>query len=505
MPGVARVLDRLQGQGAACALAAGAGLAAGLGHPPYSLPALFLLGLGVGALLLCTRQGWVHAGTLGLCFGAGHFGLTLSWLVEPFLVFRDSVWLAPIVAGLMIVGMSLFWMIAFALAWIVGASRLEKCLALALFLTLSGMLREHAFSGFPWALPAYVWSESPIAQVASATGSHGLTLLTALVAVLPVAFGRSARGWTLALALLATMAGLGQIRQSTQLVLPRDQPVVRLVQPNIPQHLKWSPEHAAEFLQRMYRLSVQPGDRSLSQIIWPETAITFEAYKHEEVTQFKWLSDAVGNIPMIVGIPSWRGDRPFNSMLFIDSSGKVSDVYDKRHLVPFGEYVPFYGLLARFGISAVARVERFGFTAGADDGHVYVGPLGRMTPVICYEMVFPREVRMRPRPDVIVQITNDAWFGEFSGPQQHFAQSRMRSIELGLPLLRVANTGISAATDAHGRVLSSLDVGEQGFLDVSVPPPLPPTIYARFGELPALLLLAASAALLVRRRLVHRV
>ncbi len=489
-------------QWTAWALSFVAGLVTALGHPPFSWPILSLLGLGCAAWLLGTRTNWRDAAFVGWWLAIGYFGLTLHWLVEPFLVFRESVWLAPIVAGLMIFGLSLFWTLAFALAWVVGAGRLEKCLSLAVFLTLAGILREYLFTGFPWALPGYVWSESPVGQICSAVGPHGLSFLTLLIAVLPAGSVRSPRGWSLSLLLLAALAVFGHLRQAPLPDDTTDRPVARLVQPNIPQDQKWLPERTTEFLRRKLSLSAAPSDRRPDQIIWPETAITFAAY--ERADQFEWLSEPVGNIPMIIGAPSRRDDKPYNSMLIMDDAGIVTGVYDKRHLVPFGEYVPFYDLLSVFGISAVARIEHSGFSPGSEGGQEYASSLGSIMPIICYEAVFPHEIRQRERPDVIVQITNDAWFGNFAGPQQHFAQSRMRSIELGLPLLRVANTGISGVTDGYGRVLSSLEVGESGYIDVPVPAALSPTPYARLGEIPVVVILAVLAlVLLIRRRSVR--
>jgi apolipoprotein N-acyltransferase len=172
--------------------------------------------------------------------------------------------------------------------------------------------------------------------------------------------------------------------------------------------------------------------------------------------------------------------------------------------VPFGEYIPFGDLAYRlFGLAAFASQQGAGYSAGVGAAVLDLGPkLGHVLPLICYEAVFPQDLRAAPmRADWIVQITNDAWFGKLTGPWQHLAQARLRAIEQGLPLLRAANTGISAVIDARGRVVAALPLGVADYIDAALPPPLPPTVYARLGDLPLLvLLLALGAGLLVGAR-----
>jgi apolipoprotein N-acyltransferase len=217
------------------------------------------------------------------------------------------------------------------------------------------------------------------------------------------------------------------------------------------------------------------------------------------------VAEAGQGAQVAFGFQRVEGLRAWNSLAVIDPQGQIAAVYDKHHLVPFGEYIPF-GDLAHdlFGLSAFAARQGQGYSAGPGPRLLDFGaPLGRALPLICYEAVFPRDVAAAPdRPDWLLQVTNDAWFGTLTGPYQHLAQARLRAVEQGLPLVRVANTGVSALIDARGRLLAQIPLGQMGALDVTLPGALPPTPFARWGEAPVLLLLAGLAALALwpRRR-----
>jgi apolipoprotein N-acyltransferase len=203
------------------------------------------------------------------------------------------------------------------------------------------------------------------------------------------------------------------------------------------------------------------------------------------------------------GIQRVDGNRGYNTLAVVDQTGRLTQLYDKHHLVPFGEYIPFgdiaYDL---FGITAFAAQQGAGYSAGPGAAVLDLGPkLGRILPLICYEAVFPQDLRAAPiRADWILHITNDAWFGTLTGPWQHLAQARLRAIEQGLPLLRAANTGVSAVIDARGRVVAKIPLGRAAFIDAALPPPLPPTLYARHGDLPLVLLLLGTVLALVSLR-----
>jgi apolipoprotein N-acyltransferase len=339
-----------------------------------------------------------------------------------------------------------------------------------------------------------VWIGTPLDQAAAFVGPEGLTLMTVLAAALPVALRW--RGAAIAAVALGAVAGAGQARLSTP--LPADgAPRLRLIQPNAAQHLKWDAALAAEHFDRLLRLTKAAPVVDLT--IWPETAVPYlMEYSPEIVPE---IMAATGGKPVILGIQRAEGELFFNSLRMIEGAGTETARYDKYHLVPFGEYVPFGDLLgAWFGITAFAAQAGNTYTAGAGPQVLDLGLFGKVLPLICYEAVFPRGVNAAPeRADWILQITNDAWFGVWTGPFQHAAQSRLRAVEQGLPLIRVANTGMTEVIDARGRVVVALPFGTMGALDAALPGALPPTFYSRFGELPVLLLLAGLGLLAWRR------
>jgi apolipoprotein N-acyltransferase len=281
----------------------------------------------------------------------------------------------------------------------------------------------------------------------------------------------------------AGLYGLGMWQATLPVPETGRAPVLRLIQPNAAQHLKWDPDMALQFFARQIEFTAAPADPRPDLIIWPETAVP--TWLDNAGPAFARISDAAGNTPVVLGIQRQDAFRAFNSLVVLDGAGQVTDLYDKHHLVPFGEYLPFGSLLNGLGLSAFTAQGGFGYSAGPGARVLDLGGLGKALPLICYEAIFPQDVRAAPeRPDWLLQITNDAWFGRLSGPYQHLAQARLRAVEQGLPMVRVANTGVSAVIDARGRVLDALPLNEAGFLDARLPPPLPATVYARLGDAP---------------------
>ena len=474
-------------------LAALAGAGAGLGQVPFSLMPLALAALGVAAWIGRVRPGWRGAAWTGFAAGTGYFAVTLHWIVEPFMV--DPVrhgWMAPFALLFMSTGLALFWALAFGAARRFGGKGAGYALALAATLTLAEWLRSTILTGFPWALWGYVWIEGPAAQLGAVAGPFGLTLLASAAAILPI---MGARVWQRA-ALFALLwlgpLGIGALIAPPVRSPDAQAPMVRLIQPNAPQDQKWDRDFIATFYDRQLGYTAAAGAPDL--IVWPETALPFLLRDGDSATAE--VAAAGGGVPVLVGAQRAEGRRYYNTLALIGPSGKIEQRYDKHHLVPFGEYIPFGGIARRIRLKAFTAQEGYGYSPGPGPRLLDLGPVGKVLPLICYEAIFPRDVAAAPsRPDWLLQVTNDAWFGNFSGPQQHLAQARMRTIEQGLPMIRVANTGISAVIDAGGRVLAELPLNEAGFLDHRVPPALAPTLYARFGDWPALLATAALFAL----------
>jgi apolipoprotein N-acyltransferase len=300
-------------------------------------------------------------------------------------------------------------------------------------------------------------------------------------------------------ALLGFALGFGLWRLGQPLPPPL-KPTLRLVQPNAEQLAKWDPARAEDFLNRLLTLTAEKGPADLT--IWPETAVPYMLEYAPEVAGL--VVEASGGRPVALGIQREEGDRFYNSLRVLERDGIETARYDKAHLVPFGEYIPFGDIAFDwFGLRAFAAQAGNTYSAGPGPQVLTLGRFGKVLPLICYEAIFPRDVNAMPeRADWMLQITNDAWFGVWTGPFQHFAQARLRAIEQGLPLVRVANTGVTAVVDARGRVVEELPFGVMAALDTQVPGALPPTPYVRWGDGPIALLLAGVAvlAMIGRRR-----
>lgn len=475
------------------------GAITGLGQTPFSLLWLALIGLLAGFFLFQISASIKQSAWVGWAFGTGYFGLTLSWIIEPFLVdIARHGWMAPFALIGMSAGLALFWGAAFGLAKWQGRS-----LALVVFLAIAELSRAYVLTGFPWGLLGYIWLDWGLDQMVAFIGPHGLTLLT-LLGVWVVFNAFQHRKYLLALPLVLAafglMIGFGLMRTSPDPVQNPDAPIVRLIQPNAPQHQKWDPEMMPVFFGRSLGFTAAKSEQKPDLILWPETSVPY--LLNRGAGALATISKAASGVPVVFGIQRSEAGKHFNSLVFMDKTGVVQDVYDKSHLVPFGEYMPGGALARWLGINGLAAADGFGFGAGDGLRLIDLGILGHALPLICYEAIFPHQVgSSTTRPDWLLQITNDAWFGELTGPQQHLAQTRFRAIEQGLPMVRAANTGISAVIDGRGVVVASLGLGIAGFIDAKLPTRLPETIYARSGDWPVIfLLLFATIALSFKSR-----
>ncbi|MEO1109192.1 MAG: apolipoprotein N-acyltransferase [Pseudomonadota bacterium] len=440
----------------------------------------------IAPLFLTSETAW-RAGCLGWAFATGYFAHALGWIIEPFQVDPERhAWMAPFALVFMAGGLALFWAAAFWAAHRIRGTLMQRAVLLALTLSLAEFVRGYVLTGFPWAGVAQVWVDTPVAQLLSLIGPYGLGALTLLVTLpLGAAFAR-ARGFVAPSILAIVSVVFAFVYAGLRPAVEQTDSVVRLVQPNAPQHQKWDPDYASLFFARQIEFTAAAPRPDL--IVWPETAVP--AWLSRAGPWLETIASAAQGTPVVFGIQRADGLKIFNSLIFLDETGAQRGLYDKHHLAPFGEYVPFGDLLGSFGIHGLAATTGHGFSAGPGPSLLEAGKLGRALPLICYEAVFPQDVNGAPdRADFILQITNDAWFGTRSGPYQHLAQARMRAIEQGLPLMRSANTGISAMIDPLGQITDSLALGEAGFVDAILPAPHAPTVYSRFGDNPVLILL----------------
>ncbi|MFM2042377.1 MAG: putative apolipoprotein N-acyltransferase Lnt [Pseudomonadota bacterium] len=528
---VAAALAGLTG-GRRMAVAAGLGAVASLGLPPaylvpvwwLVLPALIWLLRGAGTTRTAFWTGW--------WFGFGHFTFSLYWIAVALWVDIARFWWAvplalaglPMVLSAFIGAATAVWS---ELRRRFALTGVAEVLAFAVLWSAAEWLRGHLFTGFPWNLAGYGWSVwLPVLQTVSLVGIYGLSLLTVAAAGLPaiLAGGRGgSRALAAVLAGVLVFAGLGlwggmRMAGTGRQVVP--DVTLRLVQASIPQRLKGTPEARAANFQAHLRLSAAPGWDRVTHIIWPETAVPWLLVEGSRTMAD--VVQAIRNVTppgglTIAGTPRGLADggdgRPrfWNSMVAVDGSARVVATYDKSHLVPFGEYMPLRRLLPEGLVSAVA--------AGAGDYSPGPGPrtlslpgLPPVSPLICYEVLFPGKAAPPyaadaagegGRPAWLLNLTNDAWYGETAGPWQHFDIARVRAVEEGLPLVRSANSGISGIVDAYGRVTASLGLNMVGVVDAPLPVPAArPTAYARWGDgLFALMLamLALATAALARR------
>lgn len=459
------------------------------------------------------------AAAAGWWFGFGYFLAGLWWLGSAFLVEADKfAALMPLgVVGLP-AGLAIFPALGFALARLIWPAGAARILAFAAALTISEWLRGHVLTGFPWNSFGLAFGASPLLdQSAALVGLYGLTFLALAILAAPAAMiaadGKSLRSLPLVLALvaLAAMAGYGWRRLPADATATVANVRLRIMQPNLPQDDKFRPENRDDVMRRYLSLSDRAtspelsGVAAVTHLIWPESAFPFLLDRDRKaLTEIADLLPA--GVTLITGaaradepLPGERLRRFYNSIEVVDHEGVVRGVYDKVHLVPFGEYLPLNGLLEAVGLRQF--VQMGSFSPGLARRTLTVAGLPLVAPLICYEAIFPAAVvPAGPRPGMLLNVTNDAWFGLTPGPYQHFAQARMRAIEEGLPLARAANTGISAIIDPYGRVVRRLPLGVEGILDGPLPTPLNITPYARFGDLIPALIVVLSLLIVWRRR-----
>ncbi len=476
------------------ALLFGLGAVAATGQAPWGLWWFSILAFAACLAILPALPHWRAAAWGGWAMGAGYFALALNWIVEPFFVdAARHAWMAPFALFGLAGGLALFWALAAGLS-----HRLRgRALGLGCALTLTEALRGTVLTGFPWAQPGHALIDTALLPLAALAGSLGLTfaLLACASAFAALLTGPRVPG-TLGLGVFAALFALAaQLPPAPP--TPRDTPTVRLIQPNAPQHQKWDPAHIQTFFDRQMAFTAEPGQGGAARpdlIVWPETAVP--VLLNNAQPTLNGIARAAQGSALVLGIQRLDDRRLFNSLVALDASGHVTALYDKHHLVPFGEYIPFGDHLQKIGITAFAAQRGNGYSPGPGAQVIDLGPAGFAVPLICYEGVFSQDVRAAPlRADVMLLITNDAWFGEHSGPYQHLAQARLRSAEMGLPMIRVANTGVSAMIDARGRITARIPLNQAGWRDAALPPPMPPTPYARTGDWPVLAVVVALMAL----------
>jgi len=466
-----------------------------------------------GGIGVAAKTGW--------WFGFGYFLAGLYWIGYAFLVDAPTFgWLLPFAVIGAPAGLAIFPALGLALArglWTHGSPRL---LALGIGLTASEWLRGHVLSGFPWNAFGYALaSPLELAQGASVVGLWGLTFIAVVVFASPATLtdDRAETRWpalplVLGLVVIAGIGGFGALRLArtpTQLV---EGVRLRIMQPNLPQDAKFNYAARQEVMDRYIALSDRaagpqsPGARGATHLIWPESAFPFFLTREPEalgrIAQLLRQGPILVTGAMRLAEPVNPSDpQAFNSIYVLDHDGAVVAVYDKVHLVPFGEYLPFERFLESLGLQALTK-QRGGFVAGDRHRLISIPGAPAAVPLICYEVIFPDEIVPKgPRPGWMINVTNDGWFGVSSGPYQHLQQARLRAIEEGLPLVRAANTGISAVVDPLGRIINSMPLGQEGVIDSPLPRSVEAPIYARVGDAPVAIVIAIALLVVVSHRI----
>jgi apolipoprotein N-acyltransferase len=492
----------------AAAVAAGAVTSVSL--PPAD--AMPLLWIGIPALLWLLEAAPTRAKSfwIGWAFGFGYLAFSLYWLTFALFVALDKYWwLIPFGSNGLSFGLAIFWAFAAWLASFAPRDRpLARVFALVAMLGVFEWLRGHLLTGFPWNLPGYAWTDFPwLIQSAAWIGIYGVTLLALLAPALAAPCGSryatiaQARGAAAAGVLVlvaAAIAGMIRLPAAPMPTVPDLR--IRLVQPNIAQGQKWVPSLYADNLRRQIELSLTPAGKPPNVIVWSEAAEPYPLDGHPDnaIELARLLKLQPGQL-LVTGIardmpdadpPSFR-----DSIQALDSSGRIIATYDKFHYVPFGEYMPLRRWLPIVKAVAVGDVEP---TAGPGPVTLHLPGLPPAGPLICYEVIFPHAViDPENRPQWLLDVTNDAWFGLSAGPYQHFAMMRVRAVEEGLPLANAANDGISGVVDPYGRVTAILGLGKTGIVDADLPRALPATLYEKFGDIPFFIMAAGLTAVAI--------
>jgi len=418
-------------------------------------------------------------------FGFGYNLFGIHWIYFPLTFDERLVYFAMVTPIIFSLFLSLFICLPSLVTYLLmKQSFLSKYFYLKSFLIsfffyASEFLRSKIFGGFPWNLFGHIWSfDENLIAISKYLGVFGISFLTIFWIVLVSQnillrkLKRSAIVFFIFPAFLF-LTGISSEKKETE-----DSIKVRVVQPNISQEIKWSREHMRDNMEIIKKLSFK-NPESLDLIIWPEVAVP--AFLNQSPKTIKYLSSLLPNETyLLLGSLRIEEEKIFNSLYLLSSKG-VIDYYDKLKLVPFGEFIPFRNILSLKKITDGKR----DFSRGLDRKTMHLNIKGRIIkiePSICYEGIFPEKKIIGEDSNILINITNDAWFGNTTGPYQHLTATKFRSVERGLPLIRVANSGISAIFDSNAKLMKSIPLNQEGYLDFNLRLSNKNTLYSKYGN-----------------------
>ncbi len=485
--------------------------------PTYFIP-LALFGFTGLFLLFDKQKSSKKTFFLGWSFGFGHFMVGFYWIsISLFVDISQFFWLLPFSISLIPAFLAIYIGLAVVFTNKISKrfklKKLERIILFAILWIFCEYLRATLFTGFPWNLLGYSLAFSTnISQIASITGIYGLSLLAILLYTLPAILfekikdnsahknstklnewlglkldDNSKKNFYFILSFLLLIVGIstyGQNRISQEKLTLVKNGNIRIIQPNIKQTYKWDPTYKQESFLKHIKMSLRDDNKNINYVILSESSIPY-LIDSNSVELLEVLKLAIPENAFLIsgglrrGINKYGKNGYFNSIFTFNKKGEIVNFYDKRHLVPFGEYIPFQKYLPF--LSKITHGAE-GFSSGNEAETIFVQKdFPSFKPLICYEIIFSNLIKSDIRPDFLVNLTNDAWFGTSSGPYQHLTMSRIRAIEYGLPLVRVANTGISAFIDPYGRIIQEIPLNQEDVIDIKLIEKLKPTIYDRYG------------------------
>lgn len=453
-----------------------------LAFPPYNL--FFICFFTISFLLYSLEKSSSIKNSffIGIAFGLGFLGFGLYWIANALLVdIQAYFWLIPIAIIFIPLILSIYYGLTCAFTHYFNLNKYVRILAFTSFWVIFEIFRTYLFTGFPWLLMGYSYGFSNnMSQLSSIIGVFGLSILAILTFSIPyILFNKTYYSvWFVVIICsfncLSLLFGITALSSYPGITNER----LRIVQPNIYETVNWNNTKEKFYLEELISLSNKNISSNINYVVWPEIPVPYNLFNYN-LRNFI-TNKLPTNTTLIANSLRYDHDTHslFNSAVIV-KDGEIIDYYDKSHLVPFGEYIPFKSI---FPIKKITD-GIIDFVAGKKIRTISIDNL-KISILICYESFFPNQViDSYSRPNLIINLTNDVWYGNSSGPYQHFEMTRFRAIEEGIPIIRAANNGISAFIDKNGRISKLLALDDRGYIEQNIPfSSLNFTLYSKYGK-----------------------